>query len=31
VPLQDMFSRGYTDGLGDRFGIHWMFNWQSKT
>ena len=31
MPLQDMFWGSYFGSLTDRFGVHWMFNCNSKT
>ena len=31
MPLQDMFWGAYFGSLVDQFGIHWMFNCNSKT
>jgi PhnB protein len=31
MPLQDMFWGNYFGSLTDRFGVHWMFNCNSKT
>jgi|SRR5580704_15023520 hypothetical protein len=31
MPLQEMFWGGYFGSLTDQFGIHWMFNRNSKT
>jgi PhnB protein len=31
MPLEEMFWGGYFGCLTDRFGIHWMFNCESKT
>jgi PhnB protein len=30
TPLQEMFWGGYFGSLADRFGVHWMFNCESK-
>ena len=31
MPLQEMFWGGYFGSLTDQFGIHWMFNCESRT